>query len=141
MKIPKLVYIAGKLTDKDPAVIHDNIGRAAIVSAMVIRVSDREWFPMCPHTMTELIYNELQIESEVNSPVWYEGAIAMLSVSQAMIVLPGYEMSKGTLEEIEYADKKKIPVYYLESIRLDAVGKAIVFFMLEAVLQIKRGEE
>jgi hypothetical protein len=43
---------------------------------------------------------------------YFNASFTWLHVSDAVLVLPGYEHSRGVLKEIEYALLKNIPVFY-----------------------------
>jgi len=43
---------------------------------------------------------------------FYTYSLSWLEVSDCMLVLNGYESSRGTLKEIEFAKELGIPVYY-----------------------------
>ena len=43
---------------------------------------------------------------------YYQYSIAWLEVSDAILVVPGSEESKGTQKEIDRANELKIPVFY-----------------------------
>lgn len=43
---------------------------------------------------------------------YYRYSMAWLEVSDAVLVLPGWEKSKGTLNEIKRAEELYMPIYY-----------------------------
>jgi hypothetical protein len=53
----------------------------------------------------------LQGEEQLTVPNYYDYSLAFLEVSQAVLLLPGYENSKGTLAEIKRAEELGIPIF------------------------------
>ena len=51
-------------------------------------------------------------EHELTIEKFYNYSIAWLLVSDVMLVLPGFENSRGTLKEIDIANEKGIPIFY-----------------------------
>ena len=49
---------------------------------------------------------------EITDKMIKEYSLAWLEVSDCVLVLPGYENSKGTLAEIDRATELDIPIYY-----------------------------
>jgi hypothetical protein len=67
--------------------------------------------PFCPW----LDYHfQLMLQGEESLQVkdFYNYSMAWLEVSDAVLVLPGFEKSKGTLAEIKRAKELNIPIYY-----------------------------
>ena len=60
---------------------------------------------ICPH-MNSMLF------SEKNNDLILNAYLELVKKSNVVVLLPGYEKSSGTLEEIKIAKKNKIPVYY-----------------------------
>ena len=43
---------------------------------------------------------------------YYRYSVDWLKVSDAILLVPGWQVSKGTKKEVEIADKMDIPIYY-----------------------------
>lgn len=67
--------------------------------------------PFCPWLDHQFQFM-LQGDEKLVVEDYYEYSLAWLEVSQAMLVLPGFENSKGTAKEIERAKELFIPVFY-----------------------------
>ena len=84
-----------------------NIGRGEEMCADLFILG---YAPFCPW------HNKSFIMTHPNNDfdVWnfYECCIAWLRVSDGMLVLSGWESSKGTLAEIKLAEDFKIPIFY-----------------------------
>jgi hypothetical protein len=59
---------------------------------------------VCPHL------NTLLMDGIGPPEMFIEGDLEILAKCDAMVVLPGYETSKGTQGEIEFASERRIPV-------------------------------
>ena len=118
MRLPSLVYIAGRLSADTTEEIYNNINRAALVSAMVIDCGDDSWFPMTPHTMTSAIWQKVKEHQykgcACDDDVWYKGTLSLLACCDGMIVLPGFAESEGTQGEILFAKDNGIPYSILQ---------------------------
>lgn len=100
----KLVYIAGPYGDAGGYIAIDkNIAQARVAAAWV---ASRGLGYYCPHL------NSAHFEVVVpNVPVaqWYEMDLKFIDVCDFMLILPGWEDSKGTLKEIEVWKELKGP--------------------------------
>jgi hypothetical protein len=67
--------------------------------------------PYCPFT-DFLFCLQLRENETLSLDDYYNASIEWLYVSDAVLVLPGYEKSKGVLHEIEKALLRNIPVFY-----------------------------
>jgi hypothetical protein len=66
--------------------------------------------PFCPHLD---FHYSLMVEDDTDFTVkeYYKYSMAWLEVSDAVLLLPGWEDSKGTLAEIERARELNIPIF------------------------------
>lgn len=101
------VYVAGAYSADNVIDVLKNIGRGQQVCAELF---SKGFAPFCPwhdkSYVIDLPYDDFTVEQ------FYEYSIAWLKVSECMLVLEGYENSKGTLKEIEIAKEMNIPIYY-----------------------------
>jgi len=105
----KRVYIAGAYSADNVLDVLHNIRKGIEMSSHILRLG---FAPFCPW----LDYHFVLMDSAELLTVenFYDYSLAWLEVSDAMLVLPGHENSKGTLAEIEFAEDKNIPVFYDE---------------------------
>jgi hypothetical protein len=100
------IYIAGPYRAATPSEVDRNIITARDVQAELLRMGHA---PFCPHSMTarfERDYPDLPDEAYLETDlVWVE-------VSDAMLMLPGWEQSSGSRAEEEFALDTGLPVYY-----------------------------
>lgn len=104
----KRIYVAGPYSASNIVKVLDNIREGMRESLEVLLAGYSPFVPWFDfHFQLMLRENEtLSVED------YYEYSIAWLDVSDAMLVLPGYETSKGTLKEIERANELSIPIFY-----------------------------
>ncbi len=125
----KLIYVAGPFTADTPEEIQSNIDKAVLASAYLNAAGDGRYFCVCPHSMTAPIWKEMAkrklIEPEANNVFWYEGSIKMLGRCGYMVLLPGYENSKGCKKEAEECHFNYIPVFLMEEITLEWAKRVI----------------
>ncbi len=104
----KRIYIAGPYSSGNIIKILDNIREGIRLSTKVLLLGHS---PFCPwldfHFQLMLREGEtLTVED------YYKYSIAWLRVSNAMLLVPGWQSSKGTKAEMEIADNMGIPIYY-----------------------------
>jgi Domain of unknown function (DUF4406) len=100
----KIIYIAGPYRASTPQGIKANIAVAKITA---IRCWEAGFFVICPHL------NTANFEQYCNAPEeqYLDGYLKILSRCDAVVTLPGWENSLGSIEEIKLAKKLSIPVY------------------------------
>lgn len=101
-----IVYVAGPYTADTKERIQNNVESAASVAIELWR---RGHVAICPHL------NSAHFDSDENPPsyeVFANGYLDLLLRCDAIVVLKDYEKSRGTLAEIEMAEKWDIPIYY-----------------------------
>jgi len=101
-----MIYIAGAYTAPTRTGIMANVQRAREVAA---RVAAHGAFPVTPHFLGD------GIEDAGSPQFWYDGTLALMRRCDAVLVVPGYEESKGTLLEIADAGRRGLPVLYTEA--------------------------
>jgi len=99
------VYVAGAYSADNVIDVLNNIREGIKASAKLLKLGHE---PFCPFLDYQFQFFEPELEVED----YYRYSIAWLEVSQAMIVLPDYEESKGTLNEIWTAKELEIPTFY-----------------------------
>ena len=104
----KRVYVAGAYSSDKTMGVFNNMRRGMRASTEVFLAG---FFPFCPwldfHFILMLRENE-----ELTIEQYYEYGIAWLEVSDAILVLPNSEHSRGTKLEMAKAMSLGIPVYY-----------------------------
>ena len=100
-----LVYVAGPFRAKTPYEVELNCDRARAVAAAIARTV--KGFPVCPHTMGR------GLSGACSDQVWLDGDLDMMEMCEAVVVLPNYRNSSGTLGEIAVASEERIPVFFL----------------------------
>jgi len=104
-KIRKRVYIAGAITPTNPEmnpVIEYGMNVKKFLDAAAILMA-HGFAPYVPALDFPLTTTDWFLDDDD----FYETSLAFLDACDVMYIIPGYEKSKGTLNEIEYALKRK----------------------------------
>jgi hypothetical protein len=102
----KRIYIAGAYSADNVIDVLKNIGRGEIVSAEVFRSG---YAPFCPWHDKDFIIKHPDFDYKVD--MFYKYSISWLEVSDAMLLVPFWSNSVGTIKEIEFCTENKIPVF------------------------------
>jgi hypothetical protein len=117
----KRVYIAGKYSADNVLDVLDNIRIGTRMGTVLLM---KGFAPFCPWLDHQFQFM-LQGDEKLVVEDYYEYSLAWLEVSQVMLVLPGFENSKGTAKEIERAKELFIPICYNMD-QLDKWNKDII---------------
>jgi len=99
----KVVYIAGPFTGDTAWAIEQNIRKA---EELALRVAQMGGAPLCPHTNTRFFHGTCTAE------FWYAATMALLKKCDAIVMVNGWEESKGSKEEHAWALDNNVPVFY-----------------------------
>lgn len=103
----KRIYVAGAYSADNVLDVLRNIGRGEKMCAELFSIG---FAPFCPwHDKSYVTYNP---NGDFTVEQFYQYSMAWLEVSDAILVIPGWEKSKGTIAEIKRADELGIPVFY-----------------------------
>lgn len=97
-------YICGKYTNEDPAQVLANVEAAIQVAADAAK---KGWTPICPHTMGP------------HRGITWDGAMdrcrelvqGLDPATDCLVLIPGWEKSRGAREEFGLATAGSVPVY------------------------------
>ncbi len=106
----KLIYVAGKYTADSYSAIDDNIKKAAALS---IQLFQKGWNVFTPHKNTAH-YEIYEGITDLNYRTWINTTLDILKRCDAIIMLDGWEDSKGSVNERAFALDNGIAVYYQE---------------------------
>lgn len=99
-----VIYIAGPFRAKGARAVEQNIRRAEDAAYGVWAQGHAA---MCPHT------NARWEDPEIGDQVFLDGTLELMRRCDAVIVLPDYMNSQGTLGEIAEAHRLGMPVAFL----------------------------
>jgi hypothetical protein len=100
----KRVYVAGAYSANNIITVLENIRNGIKKSVEVLQLG---YSPFCPW-----LDFQFSLAEHITVEQYYRYSMAWLEVSDAVLVLPDYEHSKGTLTEIERAKQLNIPIVY-----------------------------
>ena len=103
----KKVYVAGPYSADNVLDVLKNIGRG---QKACVELFKRGYAPFCPWHDKTYVIDDPDFDFTVQQ--FYDYSMAWLEASDAVLVLEGYERSKGTLKEIERAKELGIQVFY-----------------------------
>jgi len=104
----KIIYVAGPYRAKTPERVRMHISQA---KATAVLLAEKGWYPVTPHLNTAEFE---QLAPWLTDQFYLDGTAELMSRCDAVCLVPGYEFSEGTAEEIDIARKLGIPVYKSE---------------------------
>ena len=104
----KRVYVAGSYSANNVISVLENIRKGIRAGLDVLLLGYAPFVPWLDYHFQLM----LQGNEKLTVDDYYQYSLAWLEASDAMYVLPGYENSKGTMNEIGRAQELEIPVYF-----------------------------
>ena len=98
----KLIYVAGRFSADDGWGVAQNVHAAEVAARAVLRLGA---MPVTPHSIGA------RMAGTETQELWRAGTLALMRRCDAVLVLPGYERSVGTLGEIEEARRLNMPLF------------------------------
>ena len=102
------IYVAGSYSANNVMQVLENM-RAGIRAATEVLLAG--FAPFCPWLDYQYKFALRETET-LTIDDFYQYSLSWLKVSEAMLVIEGWEKSRGTLHEIEVAKKLGIPIFY-----------------------------
>lgn len=105
----KVVYLAGRYRDaRGHYYVTKNIELARDIALELWRLG---YAVICPHM------NTAHLDGAAPDDVWLRGDIELLKRSDIVVMIPGWEQSKGAQDEEQIAEVLKKRIYYWETAR------------------------
>ena len=108
----KVIYIAGKYTGNKHSEINDNIEKA---EAVAIACCVKGWCVLTPHKNFAHFEKYENATDKLDYNFWMNATEELLKRSDAIIMLPNWEDSKGATHEFNFANDNNIPVFYAKN--------------------------
>ena len=106
----KRVYVAGPYSADNITDVFENIRKGMRAGTEVFLAGYSPYVPW--HDFHHHLMFRDGESLSISIDDYYEMSMAWLVVSDAMLVLPGWRKSKGTIAEIAKAVELKIPIFY-----------------------------
>ena len=99
----RVIYIAGAFTAPDRWQLEANVRRA---EEAALDVATHGGVPLCPHAMYR------NYDGTRTAAYWYEATEELLRRCDAILLLEGWEESKGSVAEKKLAEQLGLPVFF-----------------------------
>lgn len=117
-----IVYISGKYTDSTPEKVKDNI---ELAKTTAIALWNRGYKCVCPHLNT----GWFEIETSATHKDFLDLDFRLISISDAVFMLPNWKTSRGARLEKGFAEKTGVPAVYnideLDKFRAEWYGNGL----------------
>lgn len=101
----RLVYLAGPYRAATVWGTHQNIQTALRIGAEIV-AKFPGWYPVIPHA------NTAYMDGVARDQYFLDGAMELMRRCDAVLVMPGWASSKGSIAEIAEAERLGLPVAY-----------------------------
>jgi hypothetical protein len=98
----RVIYVAGKFTAPDT---WRRLRHVRAAETLGYAVAELGAMPLIPHA------NTTSFDGTFTAEFWYAGTLELLRRCDAMILVPGWEGSRGVAAEIEEAKNLMIPIF------------------------------
>jgi len=98
----KVIYIAGPFRATNAWLVAENVHRAEQAAHEVVELGA---MPLTPHSIGA------RMDGTATAQFWISGTLELMRRCDAVLVLPGYQRSEGTLGEIAEAERLKLPIF------------------------------
>ena len=103
----KRVYVAGAMSSSDPIQFLENLRKGMRLSTETLLAGYSIFSPFIDYSYFFQLHGGERISIELIQ----SQSMAWLAVSEAVLLVPGWESSKGTAHEIAFANRHEIPIF------------------------------
>ena len=100
----KLVYVAGRYSASSDRTVEENVEAARAVARLVVAAHPL-LFPVVPHQLNA------GVEDLGDYEWWLAGTLELMRRCDAVVMVPGWEGSRGACAEREEAHRLGLPVF------------------------------
>lgn len=101
------VYVAGAMSSPNPLIFLENLRKGMRVSTQLLLNGQSVFSPFIDFNL----FFQVQDGEQITVEAIKESSLDWLEVSDAMVLVPGWEDSEGTKAEVYLAKELGIPVY------------------------------
>lgn len=106
--IDKLVYTAGPIRAKTEEQVKENLQRAKDIALELWKAGISV---ICPHANTDLKDDDMPVDGYEGEADWIAGDLVQIVRCDGILLLPGWENSEGSKEELSWAIKHGLDVF------------------------------
>ena len=106
----KRVYVAGPYSADNVIDVFENMRRGMRMGVRVFLAGYAPWVPWHDFHHQLMFRDGESLSIDIDD--YYEMSMAWLVVSDAVLVLPGWLNSKGTVAEVDKASRLNIPIFH-----------------------------
>lgn len=111
-----VIYLAGPYNATEHTSVDEHIGRARTVASALRRMG-------CAVVVPHL--ESLECEDALDEPGWLRHGLMLLEACDTLVLIPGWQDSRGTAAEIARAEQLGVPVWHAR--RLAGEGRWGIF--------------
>lgn len=106
-----IVYIAGPYSAPTREGVQTNIDAAEVVGKSILQMG---YVPLIPHRITAFWDEDPQFDHMAHGDWLHKVCLPLLDKCDAIVMVPGWKDSPGSVMEHQHASNRGIPIFYHE---------------------------